>query len=59
MGLFDLPRMKMPKIESPKLTKMRFAKKGERTLTKADKKKELRNSKHKCQKCKKTFPAYH
>lgn len=58
MGIFDIPKMKALKIKSPPIQKMRFAKKGERTLTHADKKKELRNAKHKCQKCKKSFPAY-
>jgi 5-methylcytosine-specific restriction endonuclease McrA len=48
----------MPKIKSPVITKTRFARKGERTLTQADKKKEMRNSKHVCQKCKKKFPAH-
>ena len=35
-----------------------MSRKGDRTLTSADKKKEMRNSKHTCQKCKKKFPAY-
>lgn len=48
----------MPKIESPKIQKMAVRKKGDRTLTQADKKKEMRNVKHKCQKCKKKFPAH-
>lgn len=48
----------IPKIESPKIQKMAFRKKGDRTLTKADKKKEMKNVKHKCQKCKRTFSDY-
>jgi len=53
-----MPKMKPVKLKPPKIAKMRYAKKGERTLTQADKKKELRNAKHKCQKCKKSFPAH-
>ena len=49
---------KMPKIEKPRIQKMALRKKGDRTLTKADKKKEMRNAKHKCQRCKKKFPAH-
>ena len=52
-----MPRIRTPKIKT-QIEKMRFAKKGERTLTQADKKKEMRNAKHKCQKCKKSFPAH-
>lgn len=63
MGLFDIPNLKLPKMTSPKIksptiAKMRISRRGERTLTSADKKKEMRNVKHTCQKCKKKFPAY-
>ena len=56
--MFDILKIKIPKIASPKITKMRYAKKGERTLTQADKKKEMKSAKHNCQKCKKKFPAH-
>lgn len=58
MGMFDMPKIKPVKIKPPQMDKVRFAKEGERTLTQADKKKEMRNAKHKCQKCKKKFPAH-
>lgn len=59
MGLYDfnLPKQKPMKIQKLKVAKMRIAKKGDRTLTPADKKKEKLNAKHKCQRCKKSFPA--
>ncbi len=53
-----MPKIKPIKMKSPQITKMRYAKKGERTLTQADKKKEMRNVKHTCQKCRKKFPAH-
>jgi len=49
---------KIPKIQKVKIQKIAFRKKGDRTLTKADKKKEMRNAQHRCQKCKKKFSAY-
>lgn len=64
METFDF---KPPKIEhitdtfiTPKTTKLPkpiFRRKGERTLTGGDKKKEKENAKHKCQRCRKTFNA--
>ena len=54
---FNMSKMK-PMIKQPKIAKVRFTKKGERTLTRADKEDEKRNAKHKCQKCKKSFPAH-
>jgi len=58
MPKFNMPKIKPVKVKSPQIAKMRISRKGERTLTQADKKKEMRNVKHKCQKCHKSFPAY-
>jgi len=62
MGLIDISKLNlkltMPKIEKIKIAKMTYRRKGDRSLTQGDKKKEFRNAKHKCQRCKKKFPAH-